>query len=57
MGHFVAASTRNSHLFIVEDLCFLLVMFRKGRKLTSEPKLLIQFNLVLLLNFCGCLDV
>lgn len=38
MGRLVAANARKSHLFTVEDLCFLLVMFREGRKLTSEPK-------------------
>lgn len=38
MGHFVAINARKFHLFTVEDLCFLLVMFREGRKLTSEPR-------------------
>lgn len=55
--HFIAIDASKSHLFIVEDLCFLLVMLREGRKVTSVSKLLEQFNMVFLVNFCACLDL
>lgn len=36
--HFIAIGGSRSHLFTVEDLCFMLVMLREGRKLTLESK-------------------